>query len=153
MSSETFWRDLKVGKDVEKHALQIINKNYMDATMIEGYCKDWDIWIPSAGFGVEVKSDQKSQFTGNLVIEIKFNDKPSALSTTKAKYWIFFTGKKWISVRTDKLKELVAKHPFRLRTFIAKGDTKSKDAYLMPQEKIESIGQVQDYNEPFIFNF
>ena len=58
--------------------------------MIDGYCKEWDIYIPELDEGVEVKSDQKSKHTGNIVIEIEFNGKPSALATTKAKYWVIF---------------------------------------------------------------
>ena len=88
----TFSRDLKRGKKFEEKHLAIIQKTYPDAYMIDGYCKEWDIYIPSEKFGIEVKSDKMSQQTGNIVVEIKFNGKPSALSTTKAKYWIFDTG-------------------------------------------------------------
>ena len=79
--------------------------------------------------------------------------KPSALSVTKATYWIFFTGKKSICVRVDALKRLVGKHPFILVTFVAKGDTKPKQAYFIPQEKIEAIGEVFDIAKPYILDF
>lgn len=134
---ETFYKDLKSGKIVEDKFLEIIKKKYPDAYIIDGYCKEWDIFIPGQNFGIEVKSDQKSQYTGNIVVEIMFNGKPSALSTTKSKYWIFYTGKKFIKVRVKDLKELVKQ--FNPVKFTAKGDTKEKQAYLIPQGYIERL--------------
>lgn len=134
---DTFHRDLSWGKEVERKHLEIIKKQYPDAYMVDGYCKEWDIFIPSENFGIEIKSDKMSQYTGNIVVEISFNGKPSALSTTKAKYWIFDTGVKSIKVRVDKLRELVV--GFRPVTFMARGDNKSKEAYLIKQKYIEAI--------------
>ena len=134
---ETFHRDLEIGKQVERNHLELIQKKWSDAYVVEGYCKEWDIFVPSMNMGIEIKSDQKSQFTGNLVVEIEFNGKPSALLTTKANYWIFFTGKKSICVDVDDLKKLVTN--FKPVKFIAKGDTKQKTAYLIPQKFIEDI--------------
>ena len=136
---DTFDRDLKRGKKIEEKHLAIIQKTYPDAYMIDGYCKEWDIYIPSEKFGIEVKSDKMSQQTGNIVVEIKFNGKPSALSTTKAKYWIFDTGVDTIYAGVDDLKKLVDKSKDRLRTFTAKGDSHPKDAYLIKQKYIENI--------------
>ena len=136
---DTFDRDLKKGKKIEEKHLAIIQKTYPDAYIVEGYFKEWDIWIPSIGIGIEVKSDIMSQQTGNIVVEIKFNGEPSALSTTKAKYWIFDTGVDTIYVDVDDLKELVDKSKDRLRTFTAKGDMHPKDAYLIKQKYIETI--------------
>lgn len=134
---ESFHRDLEAGKIVERQHLELIQKKYSDAHIINGYCKEWDIYIPSKGIGVEIKSDQKSQYTGNLVVEVEFNGKPSALSTTKAKYWIFYTGKKSIYVDVEDLRKLVTK--FKTVKFIGKGDTRQKTAYLIPQKYIEDI--------------
>lgn len=134
---ETFHRDLEIGKIVEKQHLELIQKKWNDAYIIEGYCKEWDIFVPSMNMGIEIKSDQKSQHTGNLVVEIEFGGKPSALSTTKSHYWIFWTGKKSICVDIQDLKKLVT--AFKPVKFIAKGDTKQKTAYLIPQKFIEEI--------------
>ena len=134
---DTFHRDLKGGKEIEAKHLKVIQETYPDAHMIDGYCKEWDIWIPSANFGIEVKSDKKSQDTGNIVVEINFHDKPSALSTTKSKYWIFDTGIKSIIVPVVSLKELVKK--FQTTRFIATGDIWEKEAYLVKQHFIEEI--------------
>ena len=135
----TFSRDLKRGKKFEEKHLAIIQKTYPDAYMIDGYCKEWDIWIPSINIGIEVKADLMSQSTGNIGIEISYNGKPSALSTTKAKYWIFDTGVDTIYASVDDLKKLVDKSKDRLRTFTAKGDSHPKDAYLIKQKYIENI--------------
>ena len=136
--SDTFHRDLSWGKEVERKHLAIIQKTYPNSYMIDGYCKEWDIYCPDAKIGFEIKSDKMSQKTGNIVVEISFNGKPSALSTTKSKYWIFDTGIKSIMVEVEELKKLVVKfHPV---TFTARGDSKSKDAYLIKQKYIEGIG-------------
>ncbi len=133
------WKDdLSIGKSVEAVELKKIQEFFPDAHGIEGYCKEYDIFIPSANFGIEVKSDQRSQRTGNLVVEIEMPpNNPSALSTTKAKYWIFWTGKKSIMVLVDDLKELVKK--YNTVIFTGKGDNTPKRAYLMKQYLIEEI--------------
>ena len=134
----TFKRDLKVGKKIEYEILNLIQKEYPDAYVVEGYCKEWDIFIPSINEGVEVKSDKMSQKTGNIVIEKSFNGKPSALSTTKASIWIFHTGKKIIFTTPDLLKSIIKDNNQKLVTFTAKGDFKSKEAYLVKQYLIEN---------------
>src|SRR3989304_3781749 len=72
---ETFSRDLIGGKEIEKTVLNIVKKTYPDAHTVDGYCKDWDIYIPSLKKGIEVKSDQYSQKSGNIVVEESFNGK------------------------------------------------------------------------------
>ncbi len=133
------WKDdLAIGKTVEAQELIKIQKLFPDAHGIEGYCKEYDIFIPSANFGIEVKSDQQSQRTGNLVVEIEMPpDNPSALSTTKAKYWIFWTGKKSIMVLVSELRKLVK--DYNTVVFTGKGDNTPKRAYLMKQYIIERI--------------
>lgn len=140
---ETFHRDLELGKQIEKLHLKIIQQTFPDAYIIDGYCKEWDIWIPSQKMGIEIKSDQKSRYTGNIVVEIEFNGKPSALSTTKSKYWIFYTGEKSIMVDVDDLKTLVKN--FQPVIFTAKGDIKPKKAYLIPQKYIENLAITDFY--------
>jgi hypothetical protein len=140
----TFKRDLAKGKLVESKHLAVIQEKYPDARIIDGYCKEWDIWIESAGFGIEVKSDTASQKYGNIAVEVEMGGKPSALSTTKAKYWIFDTGVHTIYVDVNDLKKLVSdpkfsSYPFFRPNFIAKGDSLSKAIYFIPQRFIEEI--------------
>jgi hypothetical protein len=127
--------DLQVGKSVEQDILKLIQKKHPDAYIIDGYCKEWDIFIPSLNIGVEVKSDKKSQYTGNIVIEIEFNGKPSALSTTKASYWVFVLPSIIITT-PDIIRNVIS--TLRPVRFIGKGDVAFKTAYLVKKELLIS---------------
>lgn len=137
--SETFRRDLKDGKEVEKKYLHMIKSMFPDAYIVDGYCKEWDIYVPSEKIGFEIKSDKKSIETGNIVVEIEFNGKPSALSTSKALWWIFDTGKESFKVKLSRLKTLVK--DYNPVEFIGRGDIKMKKAYLIPVEEIRNISE------------
>ena len=91
--------------------------------------------------GIEVKRDEKSKYTGNLVIEIEFNGKPSALSTTKADYWVFYDGDNYIWITPKMLKDLTDTCG-NVVEFIGNGDTKSKKAYLMPKNLIKKFASL-----------
>jgi len=136
--SNTFRRDLSVGESVEFKVLNMLQRTYPRSYKKEGYAKEWDIYIPEIGEGVEVKSDQKSQHTGNLVIEIEFNGKPSALSTTKSHVWVFYTGKKYIFTTPKRIREAIENAGLTPATFTAKGDYSPKKAYLIKQHLIEA---------------
>ena len=142
---DTFYRDLKRGKAIEKAVLNIVRKTYPDAKIIDGYCKEWDIFIPSKNFGVEVKSDLMSKYTGNLVIETSFNGRPSALNTTKAKTWVFYTGDKFLFTTPEKVRKVISDNNLHEVTFTGKGDTKSKTAYLVKKFLIEQIAEIVPY--------
>ncbi|MGI9555188.1 MAG: hypothetical protein ACR2M6_04350 [Vampirovibrionia bacterium] len=131
---ETFNRDLKRGKYHENIILEVIQKKYPRAFIKDGYCKEYDIFIPELEIGVEVKSDEKSKFTGNIVIEIEFNNRPSALSTSKAKYWVIFDGYAYHWFLKDRIKDCIKENHLNWVEFIGKGDTKSKKAYLIKKE-------------------
>jgi hypothetical protein len=130
-SNEVFYNDLKIGKYYEKIILEKIKIKYPKAYIQKGYCKDWDIFIPELNFGVEVKSDKKSLHTGNIVIEIQFNNKPSALSTTKSKYWVIYDGLKYNWFLVDNIKKCIKENNLYYREFIGRGDTHYKKAYLI----------------------
>jgi len=131
---ETFNRDLKRGKYHENVILEVIQKKYPKAFIKDGYCKEYDIFIPELKIGVEVKSDEKSKFTGNIVIEIEFNNRPSALITSKAKYWVIFDGYDYHWFLKDKIKDCILENKLKWVEFIGKGDTKRKKAYLIKKE-------------------
>ena len=134
--SDTFYKDLESGKKIEKAVLSIIKKKYPKSYIIDGYFKDYDIYVPEKDIGVEVKRDEKSKYTGNLVVETEFDGKPSALSTTKADYWVFYDGECYIWITTNKLNYVVSSFG-TLSKFIGKGDTKYKKAYLMKKDIIK----------------
>lgn len=129
-----FYKALARGKQIEELILSMIKPKYPKAHIIDGYFKDYDIYIPEKGFGVEVKCDEKSKYTRNLVIEVEFDGKESALSTTKAEYWVFYTGEEIIWIEPQVLKDIVLS--YQLRTFIGKGDTKFKKAHLVKKSHI-----------------
>jgi len=131
---ETFNRDLKRGKYHENVILEVIQKKYPKAYIKDGYCKEYDIFIPELEIGVEVKSDEKSKFTGNIVIEIEFNNRPSALITSKAKYWVIFDGYAYYWFLKNRIKDCIKENHLNWVEFIGKGDTKSKKAYLIKKE-------------------
>jgi len=134
-SYDTFKRDLKRGQKVERKVLEMVRLQYPEAYIVKGYCKEGDIYIPPpVDSWVEVKSDQKSKYTGNLVIEIEFDGKPSALSTTKSYRWVFYTGEEYIITSPERIREVVK--DMRPAKFTGKGDTKSKLAYLVKKKLI-----------------
>jgi|TARA_R110002167_G_scaffold351483_1_gene564059 hypothetical protein len=132
--SSTFNRDLKVGKFYENKILEKIQKKYPKSYIIDGYCKEWDIYVPNLKIGIEVKSDKKSQYTGNIVIETEFNNKPSALSTSKADWWVIFDGKNYNWFTITNIKKCIKENNLKLHSFIGKGDTKEKKAYLISKK-------------------
>lgn len=134
---DSFYRDLSAGKVVEQKVLEIVKTKYPEAHIVDGYCKDWDIYIPEIGKGIEVKSDQKSQHTGNIVVEIEFHGKPSALSTTKAYRWFFYTGNEIIITSPARLRNMIQDYKLYPATFTGKGDKHAKKAYLVKQHLIE----------------
>ena len=131
---QTIKRDLKRGKHHENVVLNYIKAKYKNAYIKDGYYKEYDIFIPEVNFGVEVKSDEKSKYTNNIVIEIEFNNKPSALMTTKAKFWVIYDGYSYNWFLTDKIKDCIKDNNLMYAEFIGKGDTKSKKAYLIKKE-------------------
>jgi len=127
----SFEKDLVRGQKIEKKILKYIQRKYTDAYIVNGYCKDWDIFIPSIDKGVEVKYDPMSQKTGNIVVEVSFNNKPSALSTTKAYRWVFYTGKEMIVTTPEKIRKTIYYHNLSPVEFVGPGDKYSKEAYLV----------------------
>ena len=132
----SFYESLESGKEIERLVLSTIKKKYPTPYIIEGYYKYYDIFIPEKNIGVEVKRDEKSKYTGNIVVEIEFDGKPSALSTTRADYWVFYDGECYIWIEPDKLRSICPIFE-EIRTFVGKGDTKEKKAYLMPKNIIK----------------
>jgi len=133
-----FNTSLEDGKKIEEKVCNIIKKKYPKAYVIDGYCKDYDIFVPEKDFGVEVKKDVKSKKTGNYVIEVEFDGKPSALTTTKAEYWVIYDEEYYIWIKPNRLRAIISIHgKGKLARFIGKGDTKYKKAFLMPTEIIK----------------
>ncbi len=138
---DTFKLDLFTGESAEREVLTYIQKKYPEAYKIEGYFKDYDIYIPEVDKSVEVKQDFKSEFTSNLVVEVEFNNTPSALSTTKADYWVFVTRFNWFWITPKQICDCIREYKYTPATFVGKGDTKSKKAYLIKINHIEKFSE------------
>lgn len=106
---EKFEKDLATGKKYENQALKLIQKDFPKAHIIDGYYKEWDIYIPELKIGVEVKSDAQYKKTGNFYVEYFCNGKPSGIATTKAKYYYIYLDELYI-LKTDDLKAKCRKY-------------------------------------------
>lgn len=133
---ETFYTDLKKGERIETILLKEIKKKYPKAYKIDGYFKEYDLFVPEVNKSIEVKSDEKSKETGNIVVEVEFNNKPSALSTTKADYWVWWDGDSFTWFETNEIRKCIKETNQRIVSFIGKGDTKQKKAYLIKKETL-----------------
>ena len=135
-ADEAFKKDLAVGGETENKVLKRIREEYPKAYQKQGYFKEYDIMIPEINTTVEVKQDKKSNYTGNIVIEVEMPPgKPSALSTTTADYWLFSDGKHYMWWTPEDLKKLVK--PMRAATFVGNGDDVEKKAYLVKKNIIK----------------
>ena len=132
----TFAQDLKEGKAIESIVLDLIKIKYPAATIINGYLPGYDIWIPEIHKSIEVKSDQKSQYTGNILIEVEMFNKPSALFNTKADYWVIFDGFDFLWTTPKKIFECIIFNKLKFAEFIGNGDTVSKKAFLIEKNLI-----------------
>jgi hypothetical protein len=101
--------------------------------MVAAY-KGYDIWVPETHKGIEVKYDPMSNQTGNFVIEVEYNGKPSALLTTTADYWIIYDDRCYAWIKPRRLFECVILNELPLREFIGDGDSVAKRAYLVKKE-------------------
>ena len=121
----TFNEDLKRGEQIEYEVLSIIQKKYPEAYKKEGYFKEYDLYIPEINKSVEVKCDEKSKYTGNILIEIEFDGKPSALSTSRADYWVWWDGYAYIWFTRDLIYKCIKELNPPLREFMGRGDDKT----------------------------
>lgn len=131
-----FKRDLEKGLKHEQIVLGYIQQKYPLTVAMKGKWKEFDLWVPEVDMGIEVKSDEKSQETGNLVVEIEFGGKPSALSTTKAKYWVIWDGIEYSWLKVSEIWRCIEENNYRVATFTGRGDRTAKRAYLIPKEEL-----------------
>ncbi len=132
-----FNESLSSGKQSENIILKMVQNKYPKAYIKEGYHKEYDIMIPEINKTIEVKKDFKSQYTGNVVIEMEMNNRPSGLQTTTANWWVFHLDETeivWITL--ERLKEMVEFEGYKLVEFIGEGDEISKQAYLVPKKDL-----------------
>ena len=147
-----FQDDLTAGEKIERTVLDdiragrtpLFGEAYPDAYKIEGYFKGYDLFIPEIEVRIEVKRDVKSNETGNLVIEVEYGGKASALATTEADYWVFWDGECFIWTTPWRIRKAIRGLP--VREFTGKGDPKPKKAYLCPKGKIKNTAEYVIYD-------
>jgi hypothetical protein len=126
------------GVEYEMIVLNFIKEKYPSAYKIEGYFKEYDIYVPENDIKIEVKLDKKSTITGNLVVEIEMFNKPSALFTTKSDYWVFCDGIELMWISPSSIKDIIIWNGLKAVTFIGNGDTQKKRAVLVPKDLIRN---------------
>lgn len=137
----SFAADLHIGQDIELKVLALIQRKYPCACIVDRF-KGYDIWIPELHKSVEVKYDVMSCQTGNMVIEIEFNGKPSALMTTTADHWIFYDGVKYLWITPAQIIHCIFMNKLQYVEFVGKGDIKPKKAFLVAKDVLFMYGKV-----------
>lgn len=132
-----FEDSLEFGKQVEEYVLSRIRKKYPKAFIRNGYHKEWDIYVPDTKTKIEVKSDVRSNKTGNFVIETSYGGRPSALTTSTADFWVFFDGYQLIWITKEGIKRAIKESGAELKEFTGGTDRKSKNAFLVNRYFIE----------------
>ena len=131
----SFHSDLAFGEKGERLVLKKVQIKYPKAYKIEGFCKEWDIFVPEKGIGIEVKSDRASHRTGNVVIEDSYGGRPSGIETTKATWWAYITKCHLYWITPDKIKECIKDNNIEsLDCAPLSGDTKRKSLYLIKEK-------------------
>jgi len=130
----SFQSDLAYGEQGELFVLKKLHYKYPKAYKVEGYCKEWDLFVPEKEIGIEVKSDRATHKTGNVVIENKYGGKPSGIETTKATWWAYITKNNLYWITPDKIKECIKDNNLQsLDCAPLNGDTKRKNLYLIKE--------------------
>ena len=147
-SSENFKKDLQRGRKIEEKILDICRQKYPCSVLIDGKFKDYDLFIPETNKTIEIKGDYRSCQTGNIIIELMMFNVPSALLTTKADYWIIFTGQELLWTTPIKIIECIMVNNIASRTLTGQGDAASKVACLIPVETFKKYCfKIEDSND------
>jgi hypothetical protein len=147
-SSDNFKKDLQRGRDIENLILNKVKQKYACAVLIDGKFKDYDLFIPETNKTIEIKGDYRSCQTGNILIELMMFNVPSALLTTKADYWVIFTGQELLWTTPIKIVEYITINNISSRSLTGQGDTASKVACLIPIETFKKYCfKIEDSNE------
>ena len=142
-----FDESLFVGQLFENIVLNYVHTKYPKAYRFEGYKKEYDIIVPETNTTIEVKSDFKSNYTGNFLIEVYMFSKPSGLITTEADWWVIIDGSSMSWIKPEEIKDIILVNGIEQRDFVGKGDTESKKAYLVPKNLIKDKSKVIKINK------
>ena len=76
-----------------------------------------------------------SNHTDNIVVEVEMYSRPSALSVTKAKYWVFVDGYRFIWIKPIEIYRFIEQNNYIRTVFTGDGDDVKKKAYLINKTK------------------
>lgn len=138
----TFNEDARRGKHIELKVLNYIRNKYPCATLIDGY-GGYDIWIPEARQGVEVKYDPMSNETGNIVVEIEMSGYPSALFSTEADWWVFYDDHVYAWIKPRDIFKCIILNKLGYVEFTGAGDRNSKKAFLIDKRLLFTYAKTQ----------
>lgn len=141
----SFAEDLERGREVERKVLDIIQRKYPCACIIDGF-KGYDIWIPELHKSVEVKYDPMSNQTGNMFIEIEYGGNISALLTTSADFWIFYDDKDFMLFKPIEIIECIFMNRLVMCEFVGKGNSKYKKGFLIKKDLFFKYGKKYEDN-------
>ena len=144
----TFYQDLEFGENNERLVLKKVQVKYPKAYKVEGYCKEWDIYIPEKKIGIEVKSDRRSHETGNIAIECAYGGEPSGIEATRAAWWVYITRCHLYWILTEKIRECIKDNDLKpIHIHRDKQEYKGKDLYLIKEKVFKEYTTRADRHE------
>ena len=147
MAKQSFKERLARGEKIEYAVLGIIKKKYPKAYKVTGHYPDYDLYIPEKKMGIEVKYDSKSLDTGNYIIDIERNDKPSGLGVTKANLWVIWDNKDLLYITPGGIKDCIKENNIKETTITASASGDIKKVYLIPRNKLKKYDYISGYNK------
>ena len=130
-----------VGRLSENDIIAFYREKGKNPVKIKGKFSGFDIFVPETKSCIEVKRDFKSQYTGNLVVEIEMFGKPSGLMVTTADWWVFDTGEHWIWIKPERIKDCIIEGEYKAKEFIGEGDKDPKTAFIVPEDAIKKYAE------------
>jgi hypothetical protein len=131
---------LKAAHDVENAWVDKVLKfpDVIEASTSQehkGSFPDYDVWAKKADGSLityEVKADNMALGTGNIAVEVSrnidgFGSRPTCISTSKSDYFVYYFGKQFHMMPTEKLRGMV-----KGRSTILGGDGKRSNIVLIP---------------------
>lgn len=111
-----FDKDLKMGEDAQREAIDFIKKEFEGIVILEEHStiKEFDIKgkYKDKEITFEVKWDIMAEKTGNVAIEYESRGKMSGISVTQADYWIYKILSKFYLIKTEKIKEKIKRRSY-----------------------------------------
>lgn len=123
--------DLARGDKVEEEWYQKLFSIFKQCQKTFGVDSRFDISVPELDTTIEIKLDEKSQDTGNIVVEYHHN-KPSGILTSEADVWLFATGKEDIWITRKNILKMILIEELKPTSFTGPEDRHPKAVFLVP---------------------